>query len=179
MWPGLTRLSLARARPKKGFYRYYPAKRELGQAYLVAEQQAFGTYLRRLMARHAKDYRGFVRAWAYTMRRSAAGGYQCGCPFANLMAQTGTEFAGEIAEAMGTWRAQLERFLVECDLQLSPEVASGTASVILMSYQGAIQMWRLSGELEYFKCFEAGLLQLAGGTRSRGEIAGGTPELTV
>lgn len=146
---------------KKSFYRYYPAKRELGQAYLAAEQRAFGQYLRRLMERHTGDYRGFVRAWAYTMRRSAAGRYRYGCPFANLLAQTGAEFAGEIAQAMSDWQARLERYLVECDLQLSPDMAPGLVRMILMQYQGAIQMWRLSGEPEYFERFEAGLLQLA------------------
>ncbi|MCR9140978.1 MAG: TetR/AcrR family transcriptional regulator [bacterium] len=152
---------------KKSFYNYFPSKARLGEAYLARERADLFDSLDERIADHRDDFRGFLRSWVRDLKQAAAGQAYFGCPFANIAAQTGGQFEEILAATAREWREKLRDFLRGCDLGLSPKRADAFAELMLMQYQGAVQMWRLSGDTHYFDLIEETLKSLAAETPAR------------
>lgn len=154
---------------KKSFYNYFPGKQKLGEAYLAAEQADLFDYMDGLMERHRGDYRAFVRTWAGTLKKAAERDNYFGCPFANTAAQAGDRFDEILVVTVREWREKLQAYVRNSDLKLPAKQAETLVDMMLIQYQGAIQMWRLSGESRYFDLFEQALHSLAFITPKRGK----------
>lgn len=157
---------------KKSFYNYFPGKQKLGEAYLAAERQELFEFLDEIIERHRGDFRAFIRTWAAMLKKAAGRGEFTGCPFARMSAQAGEEFAGDLAKTADEWREKLRLYLLESDLNFGPsqdgspsggaKSAGVLADAILVQYQGAVQMWRLSGNPDYFDTMAEGICRMAG-----------------
>ena len=157
---------------KKSFYNYFPGKQKLGEAYLAEERRELFEFLDELMERHRGDFRGFIRTWAAILKKAAARGEFTGCPFARMSAQAGADFARDLATTADAWREKLRLYLLESDLNFGPsedgarsggaKSAGVLADAILVQYQGAVQMWRLSGSPDYFDTMADGICRMAG-----------------
>ncbi|MEQ9365590.1 MAG: TetR/AcrR family transcriptional regulator [Leptospirales bacterium] len=158
---GINEINARSGTSKKSIYNYFPSKQKRGEAYLGREQAELFDFLDALMRRHRDDYRAFVRAWAYALKKAAGRDGYFGCPFANTAAQTGSQFSEILAAIARELRDKLRHYLRECDLKYSPKKADAFAEQMLMQYQGAVQMWRLSGDLHFFDLMEETLNGLA------------------
>ena len=138
---------------KKSFYAYYPSKQLLGLAALGVEEQDLHRFLDGLKRRHPRDYGRFVRTWAQALKRVARCGDYHGCPFANAAAQAPAEFRAPLAAIVSRVQETLSSYLTTCDLALPQRTARELSAQILMQYQGAIQMWKLTGDLSHFDRF--------------------------
>lgn len=147
---------------KKSFYKYFPGKQKLGEAYLQAERDEQFRMLHQLMQRHRDNYRAFVRTWIYTLKKGVGCEDYQGCPFANTAAQALKEFGEPIGAIMQEWHERLTEYLTGCDLALNRKAARRLSGLMLMQYEGAIQMWRLTGDVKYFDLCEEALCGLAG-----------------
>lgn len=145
---------------KKSFYSYYPGKKQLGAAYLRAEANDFCVHLRSRMSRYGRDFNGFARSWAAFLRRQARSGDFHGCPFANAAAQAHDEFEDLLAELQAEWLELMRAYVSHCMPRLNPPAAGNLARRILIQYQGAVMMWRLSGDLRYFDLMAQSLQDL-------------------
>ncbi len=155
---GINEIIAAAGASKKSFYTYFPAKHDLGAAYLRAEEGDLQRLMNQLARRHGQDFRGFIHGWRNFISRRAQQRRFFGCPFARMAAQAPQEFAPQLPGIVTRWRRELERYLASCDLALTPAEARQFSRQILVLYQGAVQMWRITGELAYFRNFEAGVL---------------------
>ena len=138
---------------KKSFYNYYESKQELGAACLAAEEQDLFKFMRYLAERYPTNFRAFSRAWALSLKKASAQPTFHGCPFWNLAAHSGQEFGDQVRQIMRLWRHQLQSYLRQCEPKLSKNQAARLADVILVHYQGAVQMWRLSRDTTFFEVF--------------------------
>lgn len=146
---------------KKSFYHYYPGKKDLGVAYLLLEEQEMAALLGRLFDRHPRSYRAFAGAWVKTLRHFARKKTYAGCPFANAAAHAREEFAEILEEIMTRMQARLQKYLSSCDLAMRPARAASTAKLILVQYEGTVQMVRLTGDSSYLDTLETSLLNAA------------------
>jgi AcrR family transcriptional regulator len=151
---GINEIIARSSTSKKSFYNYFPSKKKLGEACLRAEERDLFRFLDDLSGQHRRDYRAFARAWARSIKRAARAGEYRGCPISNTAAQALAEFRGPLQDTVTRWSQKLATYLANCDLKMSPAHAEGAARLILMQYEGAVQMWRLSGETQYFDRFE-------------------------
>ncbi len=142
---------------KTSFYAHFPGKTKLGEAYLLEEDRRRERFFAELKDR---NYRAFVRAWVLALKEDARSGNFFGCAFADTRAQSSGEFDALLQEAMESWRSDLAAYLTKCDLQLSRAAARKHSALMLMQYEGAVHMWRLSGDGKYFDYFEELLLRL-------------------
>lgn len=138
---------------KKSFYNYFPSKRVLGEATLRAEEQDLHRMMNGLIRRYSKDYAGFVTAWARALKRAARCDDYNGCAFANTAAQAPEEFRELLRDIARDWLDQLGSFLMQSDLALDERKAKDAGAKLLMQYEGAVQMWKLTGDLTYFDRF--------------------------
>jgi AcrR family transcriptional regulator len=158
---GINEIIARSSTSKKSFYHYYPGKAELGKAYLLAEEKDMADLLGRLFENHPRSYRAFVKAWVKTLRHfSRKKGYS-GCPFANAAAHAHEDFADLLTEIMGRMQGRLQKYLITCDLALRPARAAAVAQLVLVQYEGTVQMWRLTGDDSYLDILETSLLKLA------------------
>jgi AcrR family transcriptional regulator len=138
---------------KKSFYHYFPSKRELGEACLLAEEREVQRMMETLMRRYAQDFHGFVRAWGARLKKQAASGRYHGCPFVNAAAHAPTEFRETLEGVAGRWLQILQTYIQTSDLRLDAASARVASKRLLVAYQGAVQMWKLSGSRQYFDIF--------------------------
>lgn len=138
---------------KKSFYHYFPSKRELGEACLLAEERELQRVMETLMRRYAGDFAGFVRAWGARLKKQAASGRYHGCPFVNAAAHAPVEFRETLEGVAARWLQTLQAYLQSCDSQLDAPRSRIASKRILLAYQGAVQMWKLSGSRQYFDIF--------------------------
>ncbi len=145
---------------KKSFYRYFPAKDDLGLAYLRAEKDDLMRMFTRLMSRYPA-YPAFVRAWCFLLKKEAKSGHYHGCPFASFANQTGDEQFREMLQGtIRDWRGILERTLRAENPALLKGEISRIVDRILLLYEGAIQLWKITGEVRYFRRLEEELLAI-------------------
>ncbi|MCB1325344.1 MAG: TetR/AcrR family transcriptional regulator [Spirochaetales bacterium] len=139
---------------KKSFYSYYPSKRDLGEAYLREQEAHLLEQLDQMAGKYAGDYAAFVRAWARSLKAGARLNQRYGCPFASTAAQTSDEFSELLGSIVSGWSAKLEVFLSDCFSEFSRQQIRTLSRLILVQYEGSIQMWRLTKDPNYFDLFE-------------------------
>lgn len=146
---------------KKSFYRYFPAKDELGAAYIEAERADLLGLFGKLRARHP-DYAAFIRSWCFILRKEADCGRYHGCPFGNLAGQT-DEFRPQLRETIQAWRAILANQLRDGRPAFPDDRIEATIDRILMLYEGAVLLWKITGETRYLDRLEDELLAISPG----------------
>lgn len=144
---------------KPGLYSYFDSKDDLARRYLEARNLARTEEIAEL-GRRAADVPDFFRRWMENTRGLAAGkaGPYNGCAVANFALQTDSaneEMQAYIQKAGRRWESQLVAY-VRSELRagrFTPGQATSAAGVarrMLILYQGAITMWKLTGRLACF-----------------------------
>lgn len=153
-------------------YDHFASKKDLGLAYLQAEEQRTLADLQTLMQQYPDPQR-FLQAWVALKRRQIAQRKFFGCPFArfsmNLESPPDTAFARALRRVAQRWRLLLLQYFRAAARAgwISPEAdLAGAAKEALCIYQGAIAMWRLSGDARYFQLMKSQYLQLYDRLRS-------------
>lgn len=149
---------------KKSLYIHFPSKIELGKAY-VQEQEAFilGT-IERIIKRHDR-YAEFIASWMRVVRRGIKTSYRYGCPLANLSNQTHDEpeLAFTVRAALDRWTTLFRTELLRMSWPhpVNEDQTADFAERILFYYQGAMQLYGMSGDIKYIKRLEHELLRIA------------------
>ncbi len=157
---------------KKSFYRYFPARADLGREYLRKQGFRFLTFLETLTARH-DGFEQFWRAWMRWLKRDVRAGHYLGCPFAGFASQARGEmdqFQDEMDHVVARWRAELSAYLRGCRFaegKLPPEQAIELTDGIMMLYEGAVALFGMTGDEAYIKRLEVDGLRLARGYLNR------------
>lgn len=147
---------------KKSFYRYFPSKRDLGEAYLKSQAREMIGFLEWLQER-ATDYRHFCRLWSRSLALLAARPDYRGCPFSNAMAQAPEEFAPLVRDVHELCVLKLQDIIgrfSEAEQKHPPDHTAWLAEGMLLQYLGAVHTWKLSGKRSIFRQMESMLLIL-------------------
>jgi AcrR family transcriptional regulator len=148
---------------KKSFYRYYPSKNDLALAYIESEKADYLNLFRGMSKRYPR-HADFVRAWCFILKKEIEKQRYHGCPFANFAGQTTPEdderFGPMLQRVITDWRALLVEQLIHGKPAFAAAKAERTAERMLMLYEGAIALWRMTGEESYFQRLEQELLEL-------------------
>ncbi len=150
---------------KKSLYIHFPSKRELGKAYLLEQEDVILGTVKDIMKRK-NEYGKFIRSWLNVLRRGLRNSYIYGCPYANLSNQTHDE--PEISEfvnkALERWVSEFEVCLSEIYWSPGKKIlktqTKELAESILFYYQGALQLYGMSGNIRYIDRLEKELLSL-------------------
>lgn len=150
---GVNQIIAESATAKASFYQYFPAKADLGRAFLESYGAEQLLVLGALMERYPTPTQ-FVDAWRRTLERQARHHRLYGCPLANFRAQI-AESAPGLCKDLGTLTqttlAKLALYLTAAQQrgELPPTVQPKRAARRLFAaYQGAMQMYRLTGDPE-------------------------------
>ncbi|TGK01578.1 TetR/AcrR family transcriptional regulator [Leptospira langatensis] len=150
---------------KKSLYIHYPSKKDLGKAYLMDQEDSILGPAKKVMARE-KKYSDFVKSWMRVLRRGLRSSYHYGCPYANLSNQTHDEpeLADFVKLALDRWVDEFEIYIRNAEMnskkKLSEEEAREISERILFYYQGALQLYGMSGNMKYIDRLEKELLSL-------------------
>lgn len=154
---------------KASLYRHFQTKEELALAYLQRQDLIFRQLLDQMMAR-SKGPRHFAKLWSGLLWRTARSAPYHGCPVSNLRSQLEPEqqvLNQAVAATIAGWTELLEEFLErerKAGRFSGTEKSAAVAARLLRAYQGAMQMFRMTGRLEHIRALEADL-QLALGLR--------------
>ena len=146
---------------KKSFYKYYPTKQELGSAYIMAEKNELISFFRHL-SRKYDGYTAFIRTWCNILRKEAKYLRYHGCPFGNFASQVGQiDYAPQLTAVIEEWLAILEAKLAATFPDMNQADIARHSERILMLYEGAVTLWKVTGDMKYFNLLEEELLSLA------------------
>lgn len=138
---------------KASFYQYFPSKDDLGRAYLLSYQEAQISGMKLIMKRYP-DPREFAGAWMRFVKREIRQGNLFGCPVGNFRAQIGSSRAfDEVICSMTDGVLETLRDYFE-EARKSGHVARSSSPLKLArgmfaAYHGALQAWRLSGDISF------------------------------
>lgn len=142
---------------RASFYLHFPSKDDLGREYIRQVGQSNISLLRTLAAR-TDDPQVLVKAWARLLRREARTGTLFGCPMANLRSQIpeashslSLETRRLSLETIGVLREFLEKAKQAGRIHGNPRE---TARKLFTIYEGVLQVWRLTGDLDSFSDLE-------------------------
>jgi AcrR family transcriptional regulator len=149
---------------KASLYRYFKSKEDLCLATLDAIGAEFSGRLLEL-ARKTSDWSDFVQRWTRLLRKEIrSGGFQ-GCPLSRIMAgapRDAVRLQDRGREVYDSWAAVLEQIYAKWHSN-SPEAAdapAGAGERILMIYEGAAQIYMLTGRMEVFDRMREELLRV-------------------
>jgi AcrR family transcriptional regulator len=150
---------------KKSFYIHFPSKVDLGKAYLLEQEEAILDPVLKVMKRNT-TYESFISEWMKVLTRGLRNNYRFGCPYANLSNQTHDEpdLSLFVRQAIDRWIEAFEKqliFLKWKDKELfSMKVSREIAERILLSYQGALQLYGMTGDVKYIRLLEKELISI-------------------
>ncbi|TGK09144.1 TetR/AcrR family transcriptional regulator [Leptospira selangorensis] len=150
---------------KKSLYIHFPSKKDLGKAYLLEQEEAILGFVKRI-AKREKKYSDFIKSWMKMLRRGLKNTYVYGCPYANLSNQTHDEpeISDFVKVALNRWVQDFENCLKEITwnskkAKTESELKEISES-ILFYYQGALQLYGMSGDFKHIHRLEKALLSL-------------------
>ncbi len=141
---------------RASFYLHFPSKDDLGREY-IRQYGERNISLLRTLAERTDDPRVLVKSWARLLRREARSGTLFGCPMANLRSQipTTTHVLSVETRNLSLQTIEVLRgFLEKASAGKSAKTAKETARKLFAVYEGALQVWRLTGDLECFEDLE-------------------------
>ncbi len=150
---GINQIIAESATAKASFYQYFPTKDDLGLAYLDRYGRENLAMLERLFQRYDRRPRDFIQAWVRILKREAREEELHGCPMANLRAQiaeTSPALQAAVNELTRETLREFTRYLKIFQARgllrdgQSPRIA---ARRLFAAYQGALQIWRLTGDV--------------------------------
>ncbi|TGL73866.1 TetR/AcrR family transcriptional regulator [Leptospira yasudae] len=150
---------------KKSLYRYYPSKKDLGLSYVsFQEEQIIG--LAEIMMNKYQKYPDFIRAWIKFIQRRLRTKYKYGCPLANFSNQTHEEpeLRKRILESLDRWNRSFGQYFTrpiwKKKKTLNSKTALEFAEKALFLYQGAMQLYGVTGNKKFIDRLEEELLKL-------------------
>ncbi len=149
---GINQIITESGTAKASFYDYFPAKEDLGCAYLEAYGEANLATLDHLARRFERPV-DFLIAWVRILKRNIRREELYGCAMANLHAQLGGSSAVLDAEIRKLAKATIGRIAdylegAQTSGHLDPDANPRLlARRIFSLYEGALQTWVLTGEL--------------------------------
>lgn len=142
---------------KASLYRYFPDKTSLCLAVLEAIGQEFAGGLEAIAGR-AADWPDFVTRWSRLLRKQIRVGHFQGCPLSRVVSalpqdQTALRQAGR--SVFELWAATLSRIFIGLHGSTQDEsLAAEYGRTILILYEGAAQMFTLTGAVSAFDLME-------------------------
>lgn len=152
---------------RASFYLHFPSKEDLGREY-IRQYGSRNIALLHTLSERTNDPQVLVKSWARLLRREARGGTLFGCPMANLRSQvpTTTHVLSVEARKLSLETIDVLRDFLEKAKSAghAPAVknARQTARKLFAVYEGVLQVWRLTGDLEAFDDLEELALSLSG-----------------
>jgi len=144
---------------RASFYLHFPSKEDLGREY-IRQYGNRNIALLQTLAQRTEDPQILVKSWARLLRREARGGTLFGCPMANLRSQVPTTTHVLSVEACKLSLETIEVLKGFLEKAKSAGYAPGvknakqTARKLFAVYEGVLQVWRLTGDLEAFDDLE-------------------------
>ncbi len=139
---------------KKSFYKYFPSKYKLGEAYLKSKTRDLIRFIDWL-ERRSRSYEHFCDLWSRSMVRIARYPDYNGCPFSNARAQA-PEFHELIQDIHELYVLRLQELISRLCPEFNERMCHWIARNASMQYLGAVQIWKLSGSPDSF--YNMGLL---------------------
>ncbi len=171
---GIAQIAEEARTTKASFYQHFSSKDELASAYI----DHYGNYLLgrvQKLAQRYPDPAQFFPAWVRLIRTDIRLVRNfSGCPIVVMADHTdlsNTERRGLIREMAARWLKEMAAYLRRAkELGHIPDriVADRAARRVLNSYEGAIAMWKLTGDLRHISDVEEQFLSAAGLDRTRG-----------
>ncbi|MBM9577814.1 TetR/AcrR family transcriptional regulator [Leptospira sp. 201903070] len=150
---------------KKSLYRYFPSKKDLGLSYVeFQEDEIIG--LAEVMMKKYPKYKDFVSSWIRFLKRGLKSTYRFGCPLANFSNQTHDEpdLRKRVIESLDRWNRSFSAYFLQPIWQKKKTLDAKTAieysEKVLFLYQGAMQLYGVTGNRKFIDRLEAELLRL-------------------
>ncbi len=146
---------------KLSFYNYFTSKENLGIEYIHRREIDFLNYTKRIMKNHP-EYERYIEVWITMLRREIIRKKYMGCPFVNITLQTfGKEdiFKPHIKNMIMKWKKLVAAYLVKNE-KISPLVAMKKAALILQIFEGSVQLYIATGNIDYINDLEDNLVSI-------------------
>jgi AcrR family transcriptional regulator len=151
---------------KKSFYQYFVSKEDLGLNYLETQGNIFLTFLEKL-TRFYPHFEKFWNTWIYLLGKDIKKKSYRGCPFANFTNQTHINkiiFSKKIEFFSKRWLDVLDKYLrgaVYTGKTFNKKRCRELAELIMMLYEGAIQLYIITRDEKYIQLMKKQTLNLA------------------
>ncbi len=143
---------------KKTFYTHFESKTDLGLDYVRSRRRGALLLYLGLIKKYPR-YPDFVTGWIKLVRRQVRARIYRGCPFANFVNQTHVQradFLPDVARSIHMWRRLLARYV----RGLGDRDPRRTAERMIVMFEGAVQIYVMTGEERYIDFLETELLRL-------------------
>jgi AcrR family transcriptional regulator len=141
---------------KASFYHHFPSKDDLISECLLA----YGDFLTERVKEiidSSESLSEFLSRWTASIERDVSGKKFNGCPIANVGYSTNVsskKFNELFRKIFESWCSNLDEYFKKC--KSAGELPEGIDTAILSKriihlYQGAITMWRLTGDIQYIR----------------------------
>ncbi|RHX84151.1 TetR/AcrR family transcriptional regulator [Leptospira stimsonii] len=143
---------------KASFYHHFPTKSDLAKAYIRRRTDHFLESMQTLMDRNS-DYKKFAKEWVRVLKVQALEGELQGCSLGNLRTQAlmDEELFEEIKVLTERWLKAVHLFVEKNreEGRIPKSVNSETvAKRFLISFEGTVQMFQLTGDIWYIERLE-------------------------
>ncbi len=140
---------------KASFYHHFPSKDDLILECLLTYGDLLTRRLQRVMD-SSESLSEFLSSWAALIERDVSGKDFNGCPIANVGFSNGYsgKFGEQLRGIIESWYSQLGEYLEGCRIAGELPESTDTAIAsrrIMYIYEGAITMWRLTGDMQYIQ----------------------------
>lgn len=145
---GINQIIAESATAKASFYDYFASKELLGEEYLERYGRQHIQLIRQLITRSAAPS-DFLSAWVRLIKRQLREKKLYGCPMANLRAQIGDEsplLVQKVKQLTANTVAVLADYVQSAGIVDGTPAAMQMARRVFAAYEGAIHMWKLTGE---------------------------------
>lgn len=149
---------------KASLYRYFPDKSSLCLAVLESIGQEFAGGLEAIAAK-ARDWPDFVTRWVRLLRKQVRIGQFRGCPLSRIVSalpqdQTALRDAGR--NVFHHWANTLTQIHAELRQSLpQTDTPAAIGDRVMLLYEGAAQMYTLTGAISAFELLESALKKTA------------------
>lgn len=146
---------------KLSFYHYFSSKENLGIEYIKIRETEFLLFMDRLMKKNT-EYELFIRTWIRFLRLEIKHQKYHGCPFINITLQTfGKEeiFKPHIKSMIMKWKKIITNFLIRSQVTTKAK-AEKMAVLIIQIFEGSVQLYMATDNLEYIQDLEENLISL-------------------
>ena len=141
---------------KASFYHHFPSKDALISECLLTYDNFLTARVKEIID-SSESLSDFLRRWTDSIERDASGKKFNGCPIANVGFSTNVlskKFTELFRGIFESWCSQLAEYFEKC--RIAGELPESTDTAILSRrithlYQGAITMWRLTGDMQYIQ----------------------------
>jgi AcrR family transcriptional regulator len=140
---------------KASFYHHFPSKDNLISECLLTYGDFLTARVQRIMD-SSESLSEFLSSWVALIERDVSGRNFNGCFIANVGFSNGSskKFGEQLRGIIKSWYSQLGEYLERCRIAGDLPESTNTAILsrrIIHLYEGAITMWRLTGDRQYIR----------------------------